>query len=248
MPPSDDLKTIKDRRPTKADEDEYGLVWMEPEPLTDRPFVAVCAAHVGHGVPWCHTEEWVEPQPLPEIKVGQVWRRADGEHAVVTRDDKRGMLPLHIRSEKDGTFYYTRLGKAVGAHEGIHLVELIKDVPTDPAPQPVPEPAPHPEKPQVGQEWRTRGGKYVTIVCQDSADLFTGTTNHLIRRNDLLELIAHAKVPRLFAEPPRRTALPNNMCYLDAIADDGTCWWMGPDRGGWAQYPPLPDREEPTND
>ena len=66
MLPSDDLKVIKDRRPTKADEDEYGFVWMEPAPLTDRPFVAVCAANVGPDAPWCHTDEWVDPQPLPE--------------------------------------------------------------------------------------------------------------------------------------------------------------------------------------
>lgn len=175
MPPSDDLKVIKDRRPTKADEDEYGYVWMEPEPFTDRPWCTVCAAHVGPGVPWCHTDNWGEPQPDPE-------------------------------------------------------------------------PAPHPEKPQVGQVWKTRGGTYVTITSQEPAEVFTCTTNHFIQRADLLEPVTYPKVPRLFAEPPRRTFSPSGAPQWDALADDGTAWKWSGTLEEWDQHKPLPDREEPTND
>jgi hypothetical protein len=133
------------------------------------------------------------------------------------------------------------------------LVALIADA-TEPAP------APHPEKPQVGQVWKTRAGTYVTITGQDAAGCFTCTTNHFIQRADLLEPITHARVPRLFAAPLRRTlSKDGNTCIVDAFADDGTCWicQLGVDfsrkhlgeeyRTEWQQITPLPDREEPTN-
>jgi hypothetical protein len=68
---------------------------------------------------------------------------------------------------------------------------------------------------------------------------------------DLVELIADApakpairKVPRLFAEPPRRTFSPSGVPCWDALADDGTAWkWLGT-LEAWEQHPPLPDRLE----
>jgi hypothetical protein len=57
-------------------------------------------------------------------------------------------------------------------------------------------------------------------------------------------------VPRLFAAPIRRTCLPNWM-VLDAIADDGTAWYMvvctdpatEAPAAYWRQIPPLPQPE-----
>lgn len=42
-----------------------------------------------------------------------------------------------------------------------------------------------------------------------------------------------------------RTVHPNGVAIIDAVADDGTGWWVaqGDDENGWHQLPPLPDRE-----
>lgn len=42
-----------------------------------------------------------------------------------------------------------------------------------------------------------------------------------------------------------RTVHPNGVAIIDAVADDGTAWWVaqGDDENGWRQLPPLPDRE-----
>lgn len=42
-----------------------------------------------------------------------------------------------------------------------------------------------------------------------------------------------------------RTVHPNGVAIIDAVADDGTAWWIaqGDDDNGWRQLPPLPDRE-----
>jgi hypothetical protein len=42
-----------------------------------------------------------------------------------------------------------------------------------------------------------------------------------------------------------RTVHPNGVGIIDAVADDGTAWWIaqGDDDNGWRQLPPLPDRE-----
>lgn len=42
-----------------------------------------------------------------------------------------------------------------------------------------------------------------------------------------------------------RTVHPNGVAIIDAVADDGTAWWVaqGDDENGWHQLPPLPDRE-----
>jgi hypothetical protein len=117
----------------------------------------------------------------------------------------------------------------------------------EPQPDPEPEPEPHPEKPQVGQVWRTRRGKYVTITCQDAADGFTCTTRHLIKRAELLEPVTYPKVPRLFAAPPVRTWAPDGMGLIDALATDGTAWHRYPRDPQWTQHPLLPDREEPAD-
>lgn len=112
----------------------------------------------------------------------------------------------------------------------------------------LPSAEPHPEKPQVGQVWKTRDGRYVTITGQEPAGVFTCTTNHFIQRADLLEPVTYPKVPRLFAEPPRRTFSPNGAPQWDALADDGTAWKWSGTLEQWDQHQPLPDREEPTND
>jgi hypothetical protein len=55
------------------------------------------------------------------------------------------------------------------------------------------------------------------------------------------------KVPRLFAEPPRRTFSPSGAPQWDALADDGTAWKWSGTLEEWDQHQPLPDREEPID-
>ena len=65
-------------------------------------------------------------------------------------------------------------------------------------------------------------------------------------------------LPRLFAAPPLRTKLPHGGMIVDAIADDGTAWfmvvrtdpevvWTDPEIEApapyWRQIPPLPQPE-----
>jgi hypothetical protein len=58
---------------------------------------------------------------------------------------------------------------------------------------------------------------------------------------------ATPKVPRLFAEPPRRTFSPSGAPQWDALADDGTAWKWSGTLEEWDQHQPLPDREEPAD-
>lgn len=149
--------------------------------------------------------------------------------------------------------------------------------PGTPEPEPeAPKPAPKPEL-RVGQVWRTRDGRDVTIekVHPGTTYPFGGSDDRWYVSDgrwrylgasiyDLVELIYDApadaaqpqpapatrRVPRLFAEPIRRTFLPSGDILIDAIADDGTAWFLREGEAPspcWHQIPPLPDREEPID-
>lgn len=146
--------------------------------------------------------------------------------------------------------------------------------PATPEPEPeAPKPAPKPEL-RVGQVWRSREGRDVTIekVRPGATYPFDGSNGrsytsdgrwqcHRTSVYDLVELITDApaeapqpeptpatrKVPRLFAEPPRRTFSPSGAPQWDALADDGTAWKWSGTLEEWDQHQPLPDREEPIN-
>jgi hypothetical protein len=111
------------------------------------------------------------------------------------------------------------------------------------------------------------------------SDLYTGHFHYIDGRSclgegsdfedDLIELISAAPepapahqpdpvppgercpLPRLFAAPIRRTKLPHGGMIVDAIADDGTAWfmvlWTDPNVEApapcWHQLPPLPQPE-----
>ena len=139
--------------------------------------------------------------------------------------------------------------------------------PTTPEPEPeAPKPAPKPEL-RVGQVWRRGTGGPMTVQSVHG-DRFRVTDEHglnwayrpdgsgisLSPGMDLVELITDApakpatrKVPRLFAEPPRRTFKPSGAACWDALADDGTAWKWSGTLEVWDQHQPLPDREEPAD-
>jgi hypothetical protein len=122
----------------------------------------------------------------------------------------------------------------------------------------------------VGQRWRRRDGAMVTIehynpnvstTCPFGADGFVyapdGTAPGAPDA-DLVELIEPAAEPAAEPEPvttPRRFVSISRTVwldqggiqydYIDAVADDGTAWWMGPDETEWQQAPALPAREVP---
>ncbi len=139
--------------------------------------------------------------------------------------------------------------------------------PTTPEPEPeAPKPALKPEL-RVGQVWRMRSGGLMTVQSVHG-DRFRVTDEHGLNwayRPDgnsislnpgmhLVELITDApakpatrKVPRLFAETPRRTFSPSGAPCWDALADDGTAWRWSGTLEEWHQHQPLPDREEPAD-
>jgi hypothetical protein len=56
----------------------------------------------------------------------------------------------------------------------------------------------------------------------------------------------HWPLPRLFAAPIRRTFFPSGEMVIDAIADDGTAWFLVEGEAPaphWKQIPPLPQPE-----
>lgn len=146
---------ITDRQPAKQDEDWNGEVCMmrfpgERTSSGGESVALVAAAHVGPGVPWMHTDDWIppatpEPQPeapqpasKPNLRVGQVWRSRCGKCVAIDREDGRSDHP-YLGSNKER---YTPGGRLrlLGEHPW-DLVELITDTPAE-APQPQSEPAP----------------------------------------------------------------------------------------------------------
>ena len=139
--------------------------------------------------------------------------------------------------------------------------------PTTPEPEPeAPKPAPKP-KLRVGQVWRMRSGGPMTVQSVAGGRFLVtdgqgfnwfyrpdGSGISLSPGMDLVELITDApakpairKVPRLFAEPPRRTFSPSGAPSWDALADDGTAWKWSGTLEVWDQHQPLPDRLEPVD-
>ena len=135
---------------------------------------------------------------------------------------------------------------------------------TTPEPEPeAPKPAPKPEL-RVGQVWRMRSGGPMTVQSVAGGKFLVtdgqgfnwfyrpdGSAISLSPGMDLVELITDApakpairKVPRLFAEPPRRTFSPSGAPCWDALADDGTAWKWSGTLEAWDQHQPLPDRLE----
>lgn len=132
---------------------------------------------------------------------------------------------------------------------------------------------------EVGQVWRTRGGNICIILkiestftsCPIFTDLYGAHSHYPDGRSylgegsehedDLIRWIGRAPEPvppaepwplqRLFAAPPLRTKLPHGGMIVDAIADDGTAWfmvvWTDPEIEApapfWRQIPPLPQPE-----
>jgi hypothetical protein len=130
---------------------------------------------------------------------------------------------------------------------------------------------------RVGQVWRTREGEEVTLEETSLNYPFAGSNDTTYTSSgfvwddeiqdprDLTELISDAAattpdpvppaepwpLPRLFAAPIHRTCQSPDWMVLDAIADDGTAWYMvvctDPATEApapyWRQIPPLPQPE-----
>jgi hypothetical protein len=135
------------------------------------------------------------------------------------------------------------------------------------------KPTPKP-KLRVGQVWRIRTGALMTVKMVDGDRFLVtdeqgfdwgyrpdGSAIAVFPGRDLVELVTDApaespqpepepttrKVPRLFAEPPRRTFSPSGAPQWDALADDGTAWKWSGTLEEWDQHQPLPDREVPID-
>jgi hypothetical protein len=133
------------------------------------------------------------------------------------------------------------------------------------------EPAPA-AKPvlSVGQRWKRRDGEVVKVDLYDSNHRYGAThpfwaagasytADGIFRGDgkpasgfDLVELIEPATEPEPATTPRRFASISRTVwmdhggsqCHtLDAIADDGTAWWMVPGETEWQELPALPDRE-----
>lgn len=127
-----DLAWITDRLPTKADGDCDGdvLVRTRPGHGSDRP--AYCHwTLVRRGLSWRHADSWRPPASRLDFKVGQRWRRRDGEIVTVTQitSSDGGCYA----DDSAGTSWgYWSDGTAPSCSSCFDLVELLEDVPPVP--------------------------------------------------------------------------------------------------------------------
>ena len=119
---------ITDRRPAEDDADPDGNVIARHDGLLQNPCVHYKQVTVH--CHWRHTPLW-QP-PLPTIKVGQKWHRADGVEVKVFIDDGSAVGPLRIGRTQEDAFWYKRDGKtAFVSDQSMRLVELIQDAPEE---------------------------------------------------------------------------------------------------------------------
>lgn len=110
----------------------------------------------------------------------------------------------------------------------------------------------------LGQTWRTREGKVVTITRDDGSKT-PFLADHIWYKADGKANIHHQhpelELVELISEvAPRRIVAISRTVHsyvhtIDAVAEDGTAWWMivGPDEDDqptWQQLTPLPPIEE----
>lgn len=130
---------IADRRPAEDDADPDGNVIARHDGLLQNPCVHYKQVTVH--CHWRHTPLW--HPPLPTIKVGQKWRRADGVELEVFIDNGLAW-PLRIGRTLAEAFWYGRNGKTgFVSDQSMRLVELIQDAPEEiqsPAAEPDSEP------------------------------------------------------------------------------------------------------------
>lgn len=158
---------IYDRRPTEDDADENGQVIARHDGLLQHPRVDY--REVSSACYWRHTSLW-QP-PLPTIKDGQTWRRADGVEVYVHKDDSSVWGPLHIGLTEDDAYWYTRSGEpAFVADDKLRLVELIERGPVEPlATNLAPEYTGIPEHTEIPDSIRAGAEPfYVLVVSHDS--------------------------------------------------------------------------------
>lgn len=117
---------INGRRPTEADADPAGNVIARHDGLTENPLIKWSL--VTDFCLWRHSPDWTPP--IPAIKVGQTWRRADGVEVDVYVDDGTENAPFCIGLTPENAWWYGRNGKTVWVNKpSLTLVELIKDAP-----------------------------------------------------------------------------------------------------------------------
>ena len=117
------------------------------------------------------------------------------------------------------------------------------------------EPAPNPPL-ALGQKWRRRDGKVVTITSFEGYPFWAhgvwyspeGRHANLVAlpHLELVELVSEAPKTTQQLEPRRfvsisRTALSTGQEIVDAIDDDGVAWELAGEE--WRRIKPLPPRE-----
>lgn len=125
---------ITDRQPTEADGNKDGAVRIRKYPKKSMG-AHVHWTHIGPGVPWEHTNDWVndassqtdhqEEAPVV-LAAGQVWKRNDGKTVTLTEPE--------FNCFHDGEYWYDQgsvhapgfLGMI-----GVHLVEHLEFVPAE---------------------------------------------------------------------------------------------------------------------
>lgn len=123
-------------------------------------------------------------------------------------------------------------------------------------PSPAAEPAPKPAL-ALGQTWRRRDGRVVTITSFDGYPFWAqGVWYSPDGRHANLVACPHLELVELVSQPtklePRRfvsisrTVLATGQEIVDAIDDDGVAWELAGEE--WHRLKPLPPRETPTAD
>lgn len=151
---------ITDRRPTETDADPDGYVRMRSHPDDEHNAVTVHWLAVSGSAYWTHTPDW---KPLPTIRVGQVWQRADGVEVTVYIDDQSGAAPLRIGPTSETAFWYKRSGAAAFVSDRAkRLVRLIADAPETAS-------AAEPKATEIPAPIRTGAEPFYVLVISDDS-------------------------------------------------------------------------------
>lgn len=131
---------ITDRQPTEADGNKDGAVRIRKYPKKSMG-AHVHWTHIGAGVPWEHTNDWVndassqtdhqeEVEAPVVLAAGQIWKRSDGKTVTLSEPEPYCFC--------DGDYWYDQ-GSVYAPGVDIHLVEHLGFVPAEQAVGETPE-------------------------------------------------------------------------------------------------------------
>lgn len=220
---------ITDRRPLPVDANQEGCVLVRRMPH-GQISALLHHTYVGIGTPWCHAYSgW----KFPEIRVGQVWRCADGvEVKVKARNGSDDNFPFEIVTNGGLSIWYDNQGStAFGWNKGFRLAELISE--------------PEPESESESEPAAEQINKAVRQDMEAAAQAYLDRLPFPVPAQTI-DAQFHDSNPRGFRS--LSAYVNNGAVQLFAVAMDGTGWfnpyWTMPEpysQTSWLPIVPLPN-------